>query len=78
MIPMARPGIAAATIPSFARALESSSDHDAGWEYTERRETMFIAIYTAMQGGDREKRIHMGRHSQRPYSCRDIADESVE
>lgn len=43
-----------------------------------KTQTMSIAIYTAMQGGDREKAYIWVGHSHGHISCRDIADESVE
>lgn len=56
MIPMARPGIAAATILSFARALgEFGATMMLAGNMPGKTQTMSIAIYTAMQGGDREK-----------------------
>lgn len=56
MIPMARPGIAAATILSFARALgEFGATMMLAGNIPGKTQTMSIAIYTAMQGGDREK-----------------------
>ena len=56
MIPMARPGIAAATILSFARALgEFGATMRLAGNMPGKTQTMSIAIYTAMQGGDREK-----------------------
>ena len=55
MIPMARPGIAAATILSFARALgEFGATMMLAGNMPGKTQTMSIAIYTAMQGGDRE------------------------
>ena len=56
MIPLARPGIAAATILSFARALgEFGATMMLAGNIPGKTQTMSIAIYTAMQGGDREK-----------------------
>ena len=56
MIPMARPGIAAATILSFARALgEFGATMMLAGNIPGKTQTMSIANYTAMQGGDREK-----------------------
>ena len=56
MIPMARPGIAAATILSFARALgEFGATMMLAGNMPGKTQTMSVAIYTAMQGGDREK-----------------------
>lgn len=56
MMPMARPGIAAAVILSFARALgEFGATMMLAGNIPGKTQTMSIAIYTAMQSGDREK-----------------------
>lgn len=79
MIPMARPGIAAATILSFARALgEFGATMMLAGNMPGKTQTMSIAIYTAMPGRRQRKGVHMGRYSHGHISCRDTADESVE
>lgn len=56
MIPMSRPGIAAAAILSFARALgEFGATIMLAGNLPGKTQTMSIAIYTAMQGGNRSK-----------------------
>ena len=56
LLPMSRPGIAAAAILSFARALgEFGATMMLAGNIPGRTQTMSIAIYTAMQGGNREK-----------------------
>ncbi len=56
VFPMSRPGIAAATILSFARALgEFGATMMLAGNIPGKTQTMSIAIYTAMQGGDRSK-----------------------
>lgn len=56
LLPMSRPGIAAAAILSFARALgEFGATMMLAGNIHGRTQTMSIAIYTAMQGGNREK-----------------------
>ena len=56
LLPMSRPGIAAAAILSFARALgEFGATMMLAGNIPGRTHTMSIAIYTAMQGGNREK-----------------------
>lgn len=56
LLPMSRPGIAAAVILSFARALgEFGATMMLAGNIPGRTQTMSIAIYTAMQGGNREK-----------------------
>ena len=56
LLPMSRPGIAAAAILSFARALgEFGATMMLAGNIPGRTLTMSIAIYTAMQGGNREK-----------------------
>ena len=55
MIPMARPGIAAGSLLSFARALgEFGATMMVAGNIPGKTQTMSIAIYTAMQGGNRE------------------------
>lgn len=54
IFPTARPGIAAATIMSFARALgEFGATMMIAGNIPGKTQTMSIAIYTAMQGGNR-------------------------
>ena len=56
MIPLSRPGIAAAAILSFARALgEFGATIMLAGNIPGKTQTMSIAIYTAMQSGDRSK-----------------------
>ena len=56
LLPMSRPGIAAAAILYFARALgEFGATMMLAGNIPGRTQTMSIAIYTAMQGGNREK-----------------------
>ncbi len=56
MMPMAVPGIAAATILSFARALgEFGATIMLAGNIPGKTQTMSVAIYTAMQGGNREQ-----------------------
>ena len=56
LLPMSRPGIAAAAILSFARALgEFGATMMLAGNIPGRTQTMSIAIYTTMQGGNREK-----------------------
>mgnify|MGYP002544187741 FL=1 len=56
LLPMSRPGIAAAAILSFARALgEFGATMMLAGNIPGRTQTMSIAIYTAMQSGNREK-----------------------
>ena len=56
LLPMSRPGIAAAAILSFARALgEFGATMMLAGNIPGRTQTMSIAIYTAMKGGNREK-----------------------
>ena len=56
LLPMSRPGIAAAAILSFARALgEFGATMMLAGNIPGRTQTMSIALYTAMQGGNREK-----------------------
>lgn len=56
MMPMAGPGIAAATILSFARALgEFGATIMLAGNIPGKTQTMSVAIYTAMQGGNREQ-----------------------
>ncbi len=55
MIPMARPGIAAGSLLSFARSLgEFGATMMVAGNIPGKTQTMSIAIYTAMQGGNRE------------------------
>lgn len=55
MLPVAWPGIAAATILSFARALgEFGATMMLAGNIPGKTQTMSIAIYTAVQSGDRE------------------------
>lgn len=55
MIPMARPGIAAGLLLSFARALgEFGATMMVAGNIPGKTQTMSISIYTAMQGGNRE------------------------
>lgn len=55
MIPMARPGIAAAALLSFARALgEFGATMMIAGNIPGKTQTMPIAVYTAIQGGNRE------------------------
>ncbi len=54
VLPAARPGIAAATVLSFARALgEFGATLMVAGNLPGKTQTMSIAVYTAMQGGDR-------------------------
>lgn len=56
MLPMSGPGIAAATILSFARALgEFGATIMLAGNLPGKTQTMSIAIYTAMQSGDRSR-----------------------
>lgn len=56
MMPMAGPGIAAATILSFARALgEFGATIMLAGNIPGKTQTMSVAIYTAMQSGNREQ-----------------------
>ena len=55
LIPVAWPGIAAATVLSFARALgEFGATIMIAGNLPGRTQTMSVAVYTAMQGGNRE------------------------
>lgn len=55
MIPMARPGIAAAALLSFARALgEFGATMMIAGNIPGKTQTIPIAVYTAIQGGNRE------------------------
>lgn len=55
MIPMARPGIAAGALLSFARALgEFGATMMIAGNIPGKTQTMPIAVYTAIQGGNRE------------------------
>ncbi len=55
MIPLSLPGIAAAVILSFARALgEFGATIMVAGNLPGKTQTMAVAIYTAMQGGNRE------------------------
>lgn len=56
MLPVSWPGVAAATILSFARALgEFGATIMIAGNIPGRTQTMSVAIYTAMQSGDRSK-----------------------
>ncbi len=56
ILPLSRPGIAAATILSFARAMgEFGATIMLAGNIPGKTQTMSVAIYTAMQGGDRSK-----------------------
>ena len=55
ILPAAWPGIAAATVLSFARALgEFGATLMIAGNLPGKTQTMSVAVYTAMQGGDRE------------------------
>ncbi|MBR4514123.1 MAG: molybdate ABC transporter permease subunit [Lachnospiraceae bacterium] len=55
LLPAAWPGVAAATVLSFARALgEFGATLMIAGNLPGKTRTMSIAVYTAMQGGDRE------------------------
>lgn len=55
MIPMSLPGIAAAVILSFARALgEFGATIMVAGNLPGKTQTMAVAVYTAMQGGNKE------------------------
>ena len=55
MLPVARPGIAAAAILSFARALgEFGATIMIAGNIPGRTQTMSVAVYTAMQSGNRQ------------------------
>ena len=56
LLPMAGPGVIAATILSFARALgEFGATIMIAGNIPGKTQTISVAIYTAMQSGDREK-----------------------
>jgi molybdate transport system permease protein len=56
LLPVARPGIMAATILAFARALgEFGATVMIAGNIPGRTQTMSIAVYTAMQSGNREQ-----------------------
>lgn len=56
MLPVSWPGVAAATILSFARALgEFGATIMIAGNIPQRTQTMSVAIYTAMQSGDRTR-----------------------
>ena len=55
LLPMAWPGIAAATVLSFARALgEFGATIMIAGNLPGKTQTMSVAVYTAMQGGDKQ------------------------
>ena len=55
VLPAAWPGIAAATVLSFARALgEFGATLMVAGNLPGKTQTMAVAVYTAMQGGDKQ------------------------
>ena len=55
MLPMAAPGILASVVLSFARCLgEFGATLMVAGNIPGKTQTMSVAVYTAMQGGDRE------------------------